>query len=180
MAYCSSCGNFMDPAAKFCSVCGAQAAAPAAPAEPVAPPVVEPVAPPVVEPVVEAPAAPTYYAPAEPARTIPVMPVISGKTKTFGFVGMGLGIGSLALAVLGIICVIAGMTIGSALGFGYSIGYGLFSWPCAILGMKFSNQSYEAGNTSNVCSIGRKMAIAGMIVSGVMMFLGFIDLVISM
>lgn len=185
MAYCSSCGNYLDPAAKFCSVCGAQVTAPAAPAAPaepvvaaapVAEPVVEPAAP-VVEPV--KPAAPVYCAPVEPVRTYTAAPTVDTKTKVFGFVGMGLGIGSLFLAVLGILYTAIGMSGGMGAGFGCSIGFGMFSVPCGIVGMKFCNDSYEAGNTSKVCSIGRKLAIAGIIVSGVMAFLGFIDLIIS-
>lgn len=192
MAYCSSCGNYLDDSAKFCSVCGAQVKAPAAvvaPAEPVvtaapvAEPVVEPAAPvvepvaPVVEPV--KPAAPVYCAPAEPVRTYTAAPIVSTKTKVFGFVGMGLGIGSLFFAVLGIIYTAIGMFGGIGAGFGFSIGFGIFSAPCGIIGIKFCNDSYKAGNTSKVCNIGKKLAIAGIIVSGVMAFLGFIDLIIS-
>lgn len=155
MAFCSNCGNQLDTSAKFCGNCGAPVAVPA---EPVASETFVPVA------------------PAEPERVYMAEPVISVKTKVFGFVGMGLGIGGLFFAIIGVLYTLMGCFAEIGVGFGFSLGIGAFSWPLCIVGKIFCARSQESGNTSNVCSIGSKLSIAGMIVSGVMMFFGLIDL----
>ncbi len=158
MAFCSNCGNQLDTSAKFCGNCGAPVAVPA---ESVAAPELE---------------APVAVAPAEPERVYMVEPAVSVKTKVFGFVGMGLAIGGLFLAIIGVLYTLMGCFAEIGVGFGFSLGIGAFSWPLCILGKIFCTRSQEGGNTSNVCSIGSKLSIAGMIVSGVMMFLGLVDL----
>lgn len=158
MAFCSNCGNQLDTSAKFCGNCGAPVAAQN-----------EPVAEPVSETVVA-------VAPAEPERVYAAEPVVSVKTKVFGFVGMGLAIGGLFFAIIGVLYALIGCFAEVGVGFGMSLGFGAFSWPLCIVGKIFCARSQESGNTSNVCSIGSKLSIAGMIVSGVMMFFGLIDL----
>ena len=96
--------------------------------------------------------------------------------KVKGFVGMGLGIGSLALSVLGIIYTLAFMGSYYGEAFGAAIGFGIFSLPCGIVGKLLAGQSSDAGNTGAPCSVGSKLGLAGIIVSAVMLFLGFISL----
>ncbi len=122
-------------------------------------------------------AAPTYTYPT-PAVRVATEPVVDGKTKAQGFVGMGLGIGSLVFAVIGLIYTLA--TLGYyATGFVVSLYFGLFSMPLSIVGKILCNKSQEAGNTSGACSAGGKLATAGMVVTIVMLAFGIISLLIG-
>lgn len=176
MSFCTHCGNALGADAKFCGKCGAAVAAPVAAAPVVEAPVV---AAPVVEaPVVEiipevaaVPAAPVYVAP-----VVNTEPVLSTKDKVLGFVGMGLGIGALFFAIVGLLYTMIGMEA-YAMGFGMSFAFSLFSVPMAIIGRILCGKSMDAGNTSAACSVGSKLSLAAIIVSGVMVFLGFVNLV---
>ena len=163
MAYCTKCGNQIDAAAKFCSSCGTPVPTPA----PVTPAYTAP-----AEPVYTVPVAQTYIVPAAP-----VVSKVSVKAKVLGFVGMGIGIGALFFAIYGLIVTLIGMEE-TGMGFGMAIAFSLFaSLPLGIVGKILSNQSMQSGNTSGACSAGSKLSIAAIIVSGVMLFLGFINLV---
>ncbi|MBR4109545.1 MAG: zinc-ribbon domain-containing protein [Oscillospiraceae bacterium] len=156
MAHCTNCGNQLAEGNKFCSVCGTPVPAP--------------------EPIPEAvPAAADpqpYYAPAVTAE-----PVISVKTKVLGFVGMGLSIGGLFFAVLGILYALIGM-VEQGLGFAFAIAFGMFSMPLSIVGRILANKSREEGNLSNVCSVGSGVGLGGIFATGAMLFLGIINLMI--
>lgn len=164
MAYCSNCGNQIDASAKFCSSCGT----------PVPNPVPEtPVYTAPVEPVYTAPVAQTYIVPAAPA-----VQKVSVKAKVLGFIGMGLGIESLFAAIYGLVVTLAGMEE-TGFAFAMSVVLGLFiSLPTGIIGKILSNRSAQAGNTSGACSAGSKLSIAAIIVSGVMLFFGVINLMV--
>ena len=206
MRYCSKCGTSMEDAARFCPNCGTSADAepvtqvltPEAPVTPA------PTnyntgynAAPVNNGAAYNPAPNTYnpapntYTPAQPnpynnpytnpyptyQQEAPAELPTAVKVK--GFVGMGLGIGSLALAVLGLIYTLAlmGSYYGEALGM--SIGFAIFSLPFGIVGKILAGQSSDAGNTGAPCSVGSKLGLAGIIVSAVMLFLGFISLAVA-
>lgn len=164
MAYCSNCGSQIDASAKFCSSCGTPVPAPVP---------VETVQTAPAEPVYTAPAVQTYIAPAAPVKR-----TVSVKAKVLGFIGMGLAIGGLFFAIIGILYTMIGM-VEQGLGFGMSLSFSLFaSLPLSIVGKILCNQSEQAGNTARVCSIGSKLGVAAIIVSGVMLFLGVINLTI--
>lgn len=150
MSTCYKCGNEFENGDKFCRSCGA--VLPAAQPEP---PVQEPVA------------------------VIHAEPVVSTKTKVLGYVGMGLGIGGLFFACFGCLYTLIGLFAEGFVGFIFSLIFGLFSVPLSIVGKILCNQSYEGGNPSSTCTVGSKLALAGIIVSGVMVFFGFIGLLIS-
>ncbi len=150
MPFCSNCGNPLDASSKFCSSCGAPNTEPAAP---------------VVTPVI-----------VESAPQIPEVPAVPVKAKVLGFVGMGLAIGGLFFAIFGLLYTFIGLAAEAALGFGFSIGFGLFSLPLSIVGGVLCNNSIGMGNRSAVCSIGSKLRVAGIIVSAVMLFFGLISL----
>ncbi|MBQ3146444.1 MAG: zinc ribbon domain-containing protein [Oscillospiraceae bacterium] len=155
MSFCSNCGNPLEENAKFCSKCGSSVAAP----------------------VESAPAEPVYSAPVyTPIYSTPaVIPEVSGKAKAMGFIGMGLGIGGLFISILGIIYTLLGMGF-EGLGFGFSIAFSLFSMPMSIVGRILSGKSMEGGNFSGACKAGSGLGLAGLIISCVMLFLGFISL----
>lgn len=103
-------------------------------------------------------------------------PVVSGKIKALGFVGMGLGIGGVAMGSLGLLYSLIGLNL-VGMGFVWAMIFGLFSVPLSIVGRILSNKSIEGGNTSGAASAGAKLGIAGLIVSAVMLFFGFISLI---
>lgn len=179
MPYCSKCGTPTNEDDKFCMHCGTPVAVPVQP-EPVAPVVpvqaepVAPVAPVQAEPV--APVAPVRSEPM-PVYVAPAEPVVSGKDKALGFVGMGLAIFGLFFACIGILYTMIGMAE-EGLGFGMSIAFSMFSLPLSIVGGVLCGKSYNAGNHSAPCSVGSKLRIAGIIVSAVMLFLGFVNLLV--
>lgn len=130
-----------------------------------------------------APPAPTYTPPVytppvytPPAYPAPVETVVPTKAKVLGFVGMGLGIGSLVFAIIGILYTLIGFAV-DGMGFGMSIGFGMFSMPLSIVGKILVNRSIEAGNKATACSVGSKMSTAGLAVTCVMLALGFTSLI---
>ncbi len=152
-------------------------APPAAPAPTYAPPAAPTYAPPAAPaPTYAPPAAPTYSYPAPTGYAAASAPAVDAGTKAKGFVGMGLAIGGLVMAIIGIIACLASIDFDPAYAFGLTIGYGIFSFPLSIVGRILCNKSQEAGNTSGACSVGSKLGMAGLIVSIVMMGIGFIAL----
>ena len=149
MSFCINCGNQLAENDKFCNACGAKVSE-----------------------------ANTYmqeslqpaYVEAKPAEV-----VVSAKDKALGFVGMGLSIGGLFMACFGILYTLIGM-IETGLGFGMSIAFSLFALPLSIVGRNLCNRSVKRGNTAKPCSIGRGLGLAGIIVTGVMLLLGIINL----
>lgn len=156
MSTCINCGNPLSASDKFCSRCGARV------------PEIRQEIP--VQPVQPAQNDQYYYSAVKPARV-----ELSKKDKIFGFVGMGLSIGGVFMAVLGLLYTMIGM-IETGIGFAMAIAFGMFSVPLSIVGLKLTGQSKDAGNTSGVCTAGTATGIAGIAVSGLMVFLGFINL----
>ena len=148
MSYCTKCGNQMEENARFCNRCGAA---------------------------VEAAAADSFY-----TQSVPVMdaePVVSVKDKVLGFVGMGLGISGLFIAVLGLLYTLIGM-LETGVALGMAIAFGMFSFPLGFVGRALSKKSAEGGNLSRACSVGSALALAAIIVSFVMLFLGIINVAV--
>lgn len=164
MSYCSKCGFPIDPADKFCRGCGTPVAA-------------------------EAPAAPAYTQPEysynqpsydynQPSYDYnqPVyayeQPQSTG-SKAGAFIGMGLGIGGLFFALIGLINVLANLDYDAEFAFGMAVGFGIFSLPLSIIGMILG------GKNSDCCKAGgagKGLGLAGVIISGVMLFLGFVSM----
>ena len=94
-----------------------------------------------------------------------------------GIVGMSLSIAGLVFAVLGLLYTLLGLGE-TGLGFGVAIGFGMFSLPLGIVGKILAGKSADAGNTSTPCSVGARMGLASIIVSAVMFFFGFINLLV--
>lgn len=150
MSFCSNCGNPLDTTSKFCSNCGAPIAQ---------------------APVAQAPvAAPVIVESAPYIREVPV------KAKVTGFIGMGLSIGGLIMAIIGLLYTFMFISIEPEAGFVFSIVFSLFSLPLSIVGRVLCKNSAAMGNRSSACSAGSKLGVAGIIVSGVMLFFGLISL----
>ena len=152
MFYCSNCGNPLESSGKFCAKCGAPIPQNGAYTASEAPVVVEPV------------------------PQVCGTPVCSTKAKVLGFVGMGLSIGGIVMAVLGILYTCLSLATDEVLAFAFSFAFGIFSLPLSIVGGILSDRSSFMGNRSAACSVGAKLRVAGIIVSAVMLFLGFISL----
>ena len=162
MAFCSQCGSPLDTTSNFCRNCGAPVNAPVAPAAP------------------QVPVAPSTSVVYEAA---PVAPEVPAKAKAMGFVGMGLGIGGLVMAVIGLIYTLMVFSLeydsyygSSGAGFGMAVIFGIFSLPLCIVAGVLCNKAEEAGNFATPVTVGSKLRVAGIIVSAVMFFFGFISL----
>ena len=149
MRFCSKCGAQVASSDRFCPYCGVQ----------------------IVIPTQEAAEQPYVV----PESSVSI--VVSTKDKVLGFVGMGLSISGLFLAVVGLLYTLIGISM-EGLGFGFSIGFSMFSLPLCIVGNSLCKKSRQAGNPSNACSVGRKLGIAGIIVSCAMLFFGLVNLMI--
>ena len=162
--------------------------APVAPA-PAAPAYQAPVAPAPEAPAYQAPAAPAYQAPAAPVYQAPApqyappayqAEVVNKPNKAKSIVGMALGIGGLALAAFGLLYTLIFLSMEAGLAFGYSIGFGIFSMPMSIVGMVISRGNIDAGDESAMSNVGKNLGLVGMILSCVMLFLGFIALLTAL
>lgn len=169
MAYCTKCGNSIEVGAKFCNSCGAPVSAPSVQSDPVpfaqsnTAPSVQEYTPYVEQPVVVA--------------TAPAPRKVSVKARVLGYVSLGLGIGAIFFAIIGLLVTIGGMGV-AGLGLGMAISYGLlFALPLAIVGKILANQSMEAGNDSKACSVGSVLSIVTIALTGLMLLLGLIALV---
>lgn len=172
MAFCSKCGNQIEDTARFCNVCGAPVATAApqnsgysAPNQ-------------YSNPNQYQYSSPNQYSTYAPTPTYAQSEVSAG-AKAKGFVGMGLAIGGLVFAILGLLYTFVGLAeeIGEV-ALGMAIGFGIFSMPLALVGRYLCNKSEEEGNFSGAVSAGMKLGIAGIIVSAVMFFFGFIGMMI--
>ena len=152
MPFCSNCGKPLDSSSNFCDNCGVAVVENNAPITPTTPAIVEP--------------APQVYN----------VPTNSVKSKVLGFVGMGLSIAGLTFAIFGLLYTFIGVSTEEALGFAFSVAFGLFSMPLSIVGGILCSRSASMGNCSAACSVGSKLRVAGIIVSAVMLFVGFISL----
>lgn len=101
--------------------------------------------------------------------------VVSTKNKVLGFVGMGLAIAGLFFAALGTLYALIGIEE-MGLGFGMSVGFGMFSVPCSIVGKILSEKSAAAGFCGTPTTVGSKLGLFGIIASAVMMTVGLINL----
>ncbi len=155
MSFCSNCGNPLNQDNKFCPNCGN-----------LIPPKSTP----------PTPAEPIYYEPSTPVYVATATPVVSTKAKVLGFVGMGLSIGGLVMAALGLLYTFIFMGFGEGLSLIYALIFGFFSFPLSIVGGILSNNSMNMGNYSTPCSVGSKLCIVGIILSAVMLFFGFLSL----
>ena len=180
MAFCPNCGVQLTTDDKFCPNCGNSLAARQEETVQVAPTYSAPVYTAPVAPANPIPTAPVYTAPTAQAyqpqyQTVVAEPEVAAKTKAQGFVGMGLAIGGLVLAVVGLLYTFIGLEI-AGMALGMAIGFGIFSMPLGIVGRNLCNKSMDAGFRSGACSAGSKVGLAAIIVTIVMTFFGFISM----
>ena len=197
MYVCPNCHRVSESPAAFCAACGTamveqqpQAPAYTAPQQPAytAP---QPQAPAYTAPQPQAPAytqppQPTYTAPQQPAYTQPqqqywqqpqgyqppAAPATEAPSKGKVIVGMVMGIAGLALAAIGLLYTLI-FTIEPEMAFGFAFFWSMFRLPLSLVGMIMSNGNINAGDTSAMSSVGKKLGLIGLILSGVMLFIGF-------
>ena len=158
MAFCNNCGTQIPDGAAFCPSCGAK-----------------------YTPV---PAAPTYQQPTyqQPTYQQPVygyqppvanaQPEVSTGAKVKGFIGMGLGIGSLAIAVIALI--VGFISVGEAYLAGSAIGYSLVAVGLGVPAKILAGKAVEEGFIGTPTKLGSVFGLIGIIVGGVAGFFGII------
>ena len=198
MAFCPNCGFQLTGEDKFCPNCGNSVdtkqeqettvlvepaytaptyVAPEAPTYTAAPTYATPTQSIPTTPVYTAPTAQAYQPQYQSYQTVVAEPVVETKTKVQGFVGMGLAIGGLVMAVIGLLYTFASMGI-TGMSFGMAIGFGMFAMPLSIVGRSLCGKSEDAGFRSGACAAGTKVGLAGIIVTIVMTVFGFITLMV--
>lgn len=190
MYLCTNCKHTSETPENFCPVCGhpmtQQAAAePAVVTEPV--PTAEPVV--AAEPVpAAAPAAeqqPAYAVQPQYQYVQPQAPTsVAPPSKAKVIVGMVLSIAGLAMAALGmlytLIFMATAMATAGIVAFGVGLVFFLFSLPLALVSLILSQNNLRAGSASNMSSVGKKLGIVGVALSGALLFLACISLGASM
>lgn len=197
MYICPNCKATSEQPTNFCASCGAAMMVQEAPVaeQPVVPveqpvPVAASVAPateevPVVEaePVVTPPPAyqqPAYQQPAyqqQPQYQYVQQPIpVVQNAPSLGKVitGMALSIAGIAMAALGLLYTLMFIAIEGEMAFAFSLVMGLFSFPLSIVGFIMSKGNVNAGSTSAMSRVGKTLGLIGIILSGVMLFLGFV------
>lgn len=155
MLFCTNCGTQLNEGTKFCPGCGKAIAS---------------------EQNYTAPQPAQIYAPAPTpvVVTAPAEVVVPTKSKVLGFVSMGLGIGSLIFAVISIFYTLMMSSLEAAAGVFFAFYFGAFSLPLSIVGMVLSGKSSSCGITTTPASVGKKLSVAGLVVSCVAMFISLI------
>ena len=164
MSYCSKCGTPLDASSKFCPGCGTLVESAQTPDSSAWNSVPQ-----------------TSYSSwdaMDPYSTpgVFVPPVVTGKAKALGFVGMALSIVGFILACIGLLATVATMEELKGVALGMSIGYGIFALPMVIVGLALSKKSKNLGFTSAAPTAGVVLGIIGIILVGVMLVLGCISL----
>lgn len=162
MYICPNCNKTSETPLNFCSECGT----------------------PMVE---QAPAQPVYEQPAyqQPAYQQPqpmyqyTQTVSAEPSKGKVITGMALSIAGLSFAAIGLLYTLMFMAVEPEAGFAFGFVLSFFSLPLSIVGMVISNGCINAGSTSAMSRIGKKLGLVGLILSGVMLFFAFISLGIS-
>lgn len=155
MYFCPNCGKTSDVEVAYCSACGTAMKPQGVPAAPVA----------------------TNETPVYVPAAVQPAPVSNKAALGKAIAGMSIAIGGFVFALLGILYVFIGLTAYPAMAFGFAFAFSFFSLPLSIVGMVLSKGAINEGSTSSMASVGKKLGTAGMIVSFVMLFLGFIALI---
>lgn len=118
----------------------------------------------------------TYVEPAQPiyANSVTYSPVPAKKPSLAKLiVGMALSIEGFALAIFTALYSLMGL-VDPALGFGMAFAFSLFGLPGSIIGFVFSNSARNAGDVSTFSRVGKNLGLAGIIITGTVLFLSFI------
>lgn len=196
MYVCPNCHRVSESPAAFCAACGTamveQQPQPQAPAytvpQPQAPAYTQPPQPQAPVYTAPQPQAPAYTQPPQPTYTAPqpqqqywqqpvapVTPPAEAPSKGKVIAGMVMGIAGLALAAIGVLytLIFAAGDVGEA-ALGFAFIWSMFSLPLSLVGMIMSNGNIAAGDTSAMSSVGKKLGLVGLILSGVMLFIGLV------
>ena len=100
------------------------------------------------------------------------------KTPSLGKVitGMALSIAGISFAAINLLYVMIFLIESGEMAFVFSLVMSMFSLPLSIVGLKLSANCIAEGSTSNMSSVGKKLGIIGIILTGSALFLGFVGL----
>lgn len=90
-------------------------------------------------------------------------------------VGMILSITGLEFASIGVLYTLLGMST-KGVGFVMGIIFFSFNFPLSLIGLIMSNGAIKQGSTSKMSSVGKTLGIIGIILAGITMLLGILNL----
>ncbi len=178
MYICPNCHKVSEVPAAYCAACGTAMVAQSAPAPQAPAYAAQPTYsyPQPQQPAYQQP--PQQYWQQPPAYQQPAAPVAppqNAPSKGKVIVGMVLGIAGLAMASLGLLYTFIFSEIAMG-GFVFGLVFSMISTPLSLVGLIMSNGNIKAGDTSSMSSVGKKLGLIGVILSGVMLFIAFVSL----
>lgn len=94
---------------------------------------------------------------------------------------LGLKISSMVLSITGFSCLVLGFfytligLVEEGVALGMAIAFALFFLPLCIVGFALSKKCINQGDTSAFSRVGKGLGLAGIIISAVSLFIGFIS-----
>ena len=165
MYTCPKCNFNSESAMNFCPRCGSGMTHTeyAAPAETAAP----------VQPTHTAPAQPTYYNPVSYSPAPVNKPNLAKK-----IVGMALSIEGFVVAMFAALFSLVAFDESTVeMAFGMVMYFSLLGMPGSIIGLIFSNEARNSGDTSSFSHVGRSLGLAGIIVMAISLFVAFVAMI---
>ena len=162
MYICPNCGKTSEETVAFCSACGSRMVVQQPPVQ--TPPVYQ------TPPAYQAPQY-QYPAPVYQARVTP-----AGPHKGKIIAAMAVGIAGFVFAILGVLYTLIFIGLEPATAFAFALVVGGIGMAASMVGMIMSRNNIEEGAKSTMCTVGKNLGLAGVIVAGVALFIGFIAL----
>ena len=120
----------------------------------------------------------TYVQPVQPQYNYN-QPAQPKSNVALRIVSMVLSISGFSFLILGFIYTLIGL-IEAELAFSFAFAFALIFLPMCIVGLILANKCVNNGDFSTPCRVAKGLGLAGIIVSGVSLFIGFIALVSEM
>lgn len=124
-----------------------------------------------------------------PTQPVPdvIKPYVSVKDRVLGIVGMVLGIENLVGSIFSLMVIAIFLSVvvyahkNGAMGAGVALFlasniYGMPLVPLSLVGRMLCRNSMKEGNTSKTCSVGIKLNLTALVLSGIMLALGLCGL----
>lgn len=121
----------------------------------------------------------TYVQPVQPQYSYNQPAPNRGGNIAMRIVSMVLSISGFSFLILGFLYTLIGL-VEAEMAFAFAFVFALIFLPMCIVGLILSNKCNNNGDYSTPCRVAKGLGLAGIIVSGVSLFIGFIALMSEM